>query len=97
MKSNLKVSPLFVKKDVRVMGLVFVTILALMVYSLLEYLCKKANVSYTAFMLMTYFGNCYLSRINFSNGENLVMVNDPTSFQAQILGALNFPHPREYL
>ena len=97
MKSHLKVSPIFLQKDERISGLVFVTVAALMVYSLLEYLCKKAKVPYTSFMLMVHFGFCFISRLRFSNDEILVMSNDLTKFQSQVLDSLKFPHPREYL
>jgi transposase len=97
LKSRLKVSPLFLKKDERIAGLVFVTIVALMVYSLLEYLCKKAQVKFSAFLLLETFGGCCLSRLKFSNGESLNLAGDLTPFQENVLGQLKFPHPREYL
>jgi hypothetical protein len=68
-----------------------------MVYSLLEYLCKKAKVKFSAFLLLETFGGCCLSRLKFSNGESLNLAGDLTPFQENVLGLLNFPHPREYL
>ena len=97
LKSRLKVSPLFLEKDERIVGLVFMTIVSLMVYSLLEFLCDTARVPLTAFMLMETFGPCGFSRIRFANNECLVLANDLTAFQEWVLGSLGFPHPREYL
>lgn len=97
LKSNLKVSPLFVHLDDRITGLVLVTVIALMVYSLLEHLSREAKIPHTAFMLMASFGYCSYAHISFSNGETLILAGDLTPFQTYVLENLQFPHPREYL
>lgn len=98
LKSRLRITPLFLKKDERIRGLVFITVVALMVYSLLECLCRRANVNLTSFMLIErYFGGCGFFRIRFSNGETIHMGGEPTAFQKEVLDALGFPHPGEYL
>jgi len=97
LKSNLRVSPLFLKKDIRIIALVFVTIIALMVYSLLEYLCQKAKLKQTAFILTRSFGVCIFSRLRFSNGASLYVAADPSPFQKWVLDSLGFPYPREYI
>ncbi len=97
LKSNLKVSPIFLEKDIRIMGLIFVTVVSLMVYSLLEHLCRKAELGMTAFMLFQYFGVSMFTRIKFSNGQILHVANDPDNFQKKVLDALGFPYPRYYI
>lgn len=98
LKSHLRITPLFLKKDERIVGLVFVTVAALMVYSLLEYLCKQVGINHTAFMIFErLFGGCGFFKIRFSNGQTIHMAGDPTPFQKEILDALNFPYPGEYL
>lgn len=98
LKSHLRITPLFLKKDERLAGLVFVTIVALMIYSLLEYQCRKAGINHTAFMIFErLFGGCSFLKIRFSNGQTIHMGGEPTPFQKEILDALNFPYPGEYL
>ena len=70
------------------MGLVFTTVAALMVYSLLEYLCGKAGIKHTAFILTEIFGHCGFSRLRFSNGETLHVAGDPTVFQKRVLDSV---------
>ncbi len=79
------------------MGLIFVTVVSLMVYSLLEHLCRKAELGTTAFMLFQYFGVSMFTRIKFSNGQILHVANDPDNFQKKVLDALGFPYPRYYI
>ena len=97
LKSNLKVTPVFLKKDIRIAGLVFTTIISLMAYSLLEHLCRKAQLGITAFLLFERFGVCIFSRMKFSNGQTLYVAGDPNTFQRKILDALGFPYPRDYI
>jgi len=97
LKSNLKVAPIFLKKDCRIMGLVFATVASLMVYSLLEHLCRKAELGLTAFMLFQYFGVFVFPRLKLSNGQTLYVACDPNDFQRRILDALGFPYPRDYI
>ncbi len=97
LKSNLKVSPIFLEKDIRIMGLIFVTVVSLMAYSLLEHLCRKAELGMTAFILFQYFGVSMFTRIKFSDGQILHVANDPNEFQKKVLDALGFPYPRYYI
>jgi transposase len=91
LKSHLKVSPLFLKKDNRIISLVFVTILALTVYSLLERLCRLANLKTTSFMLFQLFGNCFIVKTVLLNGEIITTPANLNPFQEKILEALDFP------
>ncbi len=55
LKKHLKIRPVFLHREERIKGLVFITVLALMVYSLLEFLARRLGLDLTARSLSEIF------------------------------------------
>ena len=73
LKSDIKVRPLFLQNDERIGSLVFVIILALMVYSILETLCRRENINITSRTLLEIFGKLSLIKLVDNDGEILIL------------------------
>jgi transposase len=96
MKSDIKVRPLFLQNDERIESLVFVTILALMVYSILETLCRRENINITSRTLLEIFGKLSLIKLVDNDGEILIL-EDLSYYQSEVLKRLRFPMPEVYI
>jgi transposase len=96
MKSDIKVRPLFLQNDERIESLVFVTILALMVYSILETLCRCENINITSRALLEIFGKLSLIKLVDNDGE-ISILEDLSYYQSEVLKRLRFPMPEVYI
>jgi len=98
MKSRLAVRPVFLHKDERVQALVAVTVLALMVYSILEALARRSGMEkMTARRLFYHFQKLILVKLIMKDGEHVNVVEDVTRFQGEVLTRLNLPRPEAYI
>jgi len=65
LKSSVKIRPLFVHTDARIQALVFITVVALQVYSLIEWEAEKVQQDWTTNLLKRAFsGICILQTLN---------------------------------
>jgi transposase len=98
MKSNLAVRPIFLHSDQRIQALVAVTVLALMVYSILEVLARRSGMAkMTARQLLFHFQKLILIKLTMKDGEHMNIVEDVTRLQAELLAKLNLPQPEAYI
>jgi len=98
MKSRLAVRPVFLHKDERIQALVAVTVLALMVYSILEVLARRSEmVKMTARRLFFHFQKLVLVKLIMKDGERVNVVEDITRFQGEVLDRLSLPWPEAYI
>lgn len=98
MKSKLAVRPVFLHKDQRVEALVAVTVLALMVYSILEVLARRSGmVKATSRQLFFHFQKLVLIKLIMKDGETVNVVEDVTRLQGEVLAKLSLPRPEAYI
>jgi transposase len=98
MKSNLAVRPIFLHSDQRVQALVAVTVLALMVYSILEVLARRSGMAkMTARQLLFHFQKLILIKLTMKDSEHVNIVEDVTRLQAELLAKLSLPQPEAYI
>jgi transposase len=73
-KSDLKVRPVFLKTDDRIKALLFINILALTVYCLVEWLCRKNNIYITARVALRKLRKIKLVEFHMSDGKKIVQL-----------------------
>ena len=95
-KGPIQVRPLFLHKQERVEGLVFVTMLALLVYTILEMLCRRAGKHITARQVLERFELLAATYIQFGDGSWLKLPSALNEAQQQLIDLLRFPPPGTY-
>lgn len=95
-KGPIQVRPLFLHKEERVEGLVFVTMLALLVYTILEMLCRRAGNYITARQVLARFELLAATYIQFGDGSWLKLPSALNETQQQLIDLLKFPPPGSY-
>lgn len=95
-KGPLLVRPLFVRSDRRIEGLVFITLLALLVRAILERACRQRGLPYTAERLFQGFASLQAVDLTWADGSFQRRASEMTSFQAEVLHTLGWPTPEAY-
>lgn len=95
-KGPLLVRPLFVRTDQRIEGLVFVTLLALLVRTILERACRRQGVPLTAEQLFRRFAGLQAVDLTWVDGSSQRKASEMTAFQAEVLHTLGWPTPELY-
>jgi transposase len=95
-KGPLLVHPLFVRGDRRIEGLVFISLLALLVRAILERACRQRGIPMTADRLFRSFSFLQAVDLVWSDGSVQRRVAEMTDSQAQILHTLDWPMPASY-
>jgi transposase len=95
-KGPLLVRPLFVRSDRRIEGLVFVTLLALLVRAILERACRQQGHSLTAERLFGGFANLQAVDLTWADGSLQRRTSEMSAFQSEILDALGWPPAKAY-
>jgi transposase len=96
-KGPVRVRPLFLHKPERVDGLVFVAMLALLVYTILEMLCRRAGQWITARQVLEKFERLGAIYLQFSDGSQMKLPSGLNPAQQQLINLLKFPQPELYL
>jgi transposase len=96
-KGPVQIRPIFLHKQERIEGLVFVAMLALLVYTILEMLCRRAGQWITARQVLEKFERLGAVYLQFSDGSVLKLPSALNPFQEQLIELLRFPHPEVYL
>lgn len=97
LKGPLCVRPVFVHTDQRVEGVVFCTMVALLVRAILEGRCARAGLQVTADRLLRGFGSLEAIYVTFADGSQHREVGTLTPFQRAVLGALQQDDLSHYL
>ena len=95
-KGPLLVHPLFVRTDRRIEGLVFITLLALLVLAILERICAQRGLKVTSKQLMRAFVSLQAIDLAWIDGSHQRRASEMTTFQQQVLAALQWPTPEAY-
>ena len=96
-KGPVHVRPMFLHKQERIEGLVFVAMLALLVYTILEMLCRRAGQWITARQVLQKFELLGAVYLQFGDGSILKLPSALSAFQGQLIELLRFPDPAVYL
>lgn len=93
-KHTIKVRPMFLQSEERIASLVFVNILALMVYSVLELLARRRGMTaMTARRLLDGFEYLNAVEVWFEDGSREVVVQELSPWQKEVVERLEFPRP----
>lgn len=93
-KHAIKVRPLFLQSEERIASLVFVNVLALIVYSVLELLARKKGMTgVTAKQMLDGFEFLNMVLVEFVGGEVEAVVEELSPWQADVIKTLEFPEP----
>lgn len=95
-KGPLLVHPLYVHTDRRIEGLVFITLLALLVRAILERLCRQRGLLVTLEQLQEEFDSLQAVDVIWRDGSQQRRAAELTTFQAHVLGTLDWPLPPAY-
>ncbi len=105
-KNEIAVRPVFLHNDERIRALVFVSVLALMVYTLMEIVARRSrmlsvwgnrNAPITARQLLTLFGRIGLVEITLKDRSRIRVIERLEPLQLRVMKRLGFPMPETYL
>jgi transposase len=97
LKGPLRVHPLYLHSDQRIAGLVFVTLLALLLSAILALRCRRAGLKDSPERILQAFGGLYATDLTFVDGSHYVQLGRLTAFQQRVLAGVQFPPPTRYL
>ena len=95
-KGPLLVHPLFVRTDRRVAGLVFITLVALLVRAILERLCRQHDLPLSADRLLRGFATLQAVDVTWADGSIQRRAAEMSALQTHVLATLGWPLPHTY-
>jgi transposase len=95
-KGPLRVRPVFLHTDERIEGLVFFTMLALLVRSILALQCRQADLPFSVDQVLAEFATLRAIDLSFHDSSRRRVVSDLSATQTQILAALQVPSVTRY-
>ena len=96
-KGPVRIRPMFLHKQKRIEGLILVAMIALLVYTILEMLCRRAGQWITARHVLEKFERLGAVYLQFGDGSALKLPSALSPFQGQLIELLRFPPPEVYL
>lgn len=96
-KGPLEIRPVFLHHDARIEGVVFLTLVALLVRALLRWRCRQVGLAQSVDRLFAEFAPWSVVELTLTDGTPLRQVARPTDFQAQTLAALGVSDYERYL
>ncbi len=97
LKSPLAVRPVYLHTDERIEGLVFVTLVALLVRALLAFQCQQAGLNASVDRILVEFAPWSAVELSLTDGSHVRQVATPTEFQAEVMKQLGVPECKRYL
>jgi hypothetical protein len=97
LKGPLCIRPVYLHSDQRIEGLVFITLLALLIRALLELRCRRAGVNASADQVVQAFASLYATDQAFVAGSRYSQLGRLTTFQQRVLDSLHCSPPARYL
>ena len=94
LKGPLRVHPLWLHKDERLVSLVLVLMVALLIYCLLEYRVRQAQRQLTGRALLDAFAGYSVVLLRFADASQLWTFPELTVLQADLLAVLDLPSPQ---
>jgi transposase len=96
LKGPLTVRPVFVHKQERILGLVFCTMVALLVFALLEWAARRVGERDSGTVLLGRFAELRVLVLHFRDGSRSRRVTGLDPFDAELLQALGWPPATRY-
>jgi hypothetical protein len=96
-KGPLAVRPMFLEKVERIRALLFICLLALLVYSLLEQRARQAGLPLTGRKVLERFAVCSAVLTTFADGTTLLLAVPFSAWQQEVAQALALPDPNHWL
>jgi transposase len=96
-KGPLAVRPMFLEKVERIRAMLFVCLVALLVYSLLEQRARQAGLPLTGRKVLERFAVCSAVRTTFADGTALLLAVPFSAWQQAVAQALALPDPNHWL
>ena len=96
-KGPIRVRPMFLHKQERIESLVFICMLSLLVFSILEMLARRVGISMTGEGILKQFQTTTVVYTLFKDGSLWKQVTSLTQFQSEFIQALGLPDPEVYL
>jgi transposase len=96
-KGPIRVRPMFLHNQERIESLVFICMLALLVFSILEMLAKRAGILMTGESILKQFQTSAVIHTIFRDGSCWKQLAPLTQFQTEFIQALGLPDPEIYL
>jgi hypothetical protein len=96
-KGPVAVRPVFLHTDQRIEGLVFITLVALLVRALLRLRCQQAGLKWSPDRVLAEFAPWSVVDLTLMDGAHVRQVAVPTDFQAQVMTALGVSAYERYL
>jgi hypothetical protein len=96
-KGPVAVRPVFLHTDQRIEGLVFITLVALLVRALLRLRCQQAGLKLSPDRVLAEFAPWSVVDLTLSDGAHVRQVAAPTDLQAQVMTALGVSAYERYL
>ena len=97
LKGPLAVRPIYLHKQERILGLVFCTMVALLLYALLELSALRAGLAQSGRTLLTQFAPLAIVVLVCTDGTRLRRLSGLAPPLAALLATLSGTHPRRYL
>lgn len=96
-KGPIQVRPMFLHRQERIESLVFICMLSLLVFSILEMLARRVGISMTGEGILKKFQTTTVVYTLFKDGSSWKQVTPLTQFQSKFIQALGLPDPGVYL
>ena len=96
LKGPLAVRPIFLHKQERILSLVFCTMVALLVFALLEWSARRVGERASGTVLLARFAELRLLILCFRDGSRSRRVTGLDPFDAELLQALGWPPATRY-
>ncbi len=96
-KGPIRIRPMFLHKQERIESLVFICMLALLVFSILEMLAKQNGIYMTGETILKQFQTSAVIHTIFKDGSCWKQLAPLTQFQSQFIQTLGLPDPGTYL
>jgi transposase len=96
-KGPIRIRPMFLHNQERIESLVFICMLALLVYSILEMLSKRANIVMTGESILKQFQTSTVVYTIFKDHSIWKQIASLTAFQSKLIQKLGFSDPIIYL
>ena len=96
-KGPLAVRPMFLEKVERIRAMVFICLVALLVYTLLEQRARQAGVPLTGRKVLERFAVCSAVLTTFADGTTVLLAAPFSAWQQEVAGPLAVPDPNHWL
>jgi len=97
LKGPIRIRPIFLHKQERIESLIFICMLALLAFSILEMLAKRADIPMTAEHIFERFQTLTAVYTHFKDGSWWKQLVPLSAFQNKFIQALGLPTPEIYL